>query len=427
MPAKTAGAPTKLTIVSYQVGFGDCFLLTFAYPGDARHVLIDFGSTGLPSDVPRDQLMRIADDIKTRTAGKLHAIVESHRHADHISGFATAQGKGSGDVIASLKPDLVVQPWTEDPNAKPDATQATTTLSGVQRFVALLDAMHDVASAARDEARFLARGAASATASQLSFLGEKNLSNLSAVQNLQAMGKRHAYVNYGSSSGLENVLPGVTAHVLGPPTLVQSSAITQERSTDPSEFWQLQAATGTRFSSGGQDPLPRSARSSGARAPSSTQWFRQRVQSIRSEGLLELVRSLDKQMNNTSVILLFEIGTKLFLFPGDAQIENWSYALSQSSAQKKLAGVNVYKVGHHGSRNATPKSMWALFKNKSTKASPARLATAVSTMAGKFGSVGRATEVPRNTLVAELRKQSDFATTQDLHANTLSRVTEFSL
>ena len=42
-------APTSVEIRSYQVGFGDCYLLSFIYGAkDRRHVLIDFGSTGLP-------------------------------------------------------------------------------------------------------------------------------------------------------------------------------------------------------------------------------------------------------------------------------------------------------------------------------------------------------------------------------------------
>src|SRR3984885_8383923 len=55
------------------------------------------------------------------------------------------------------------------------------------------------------------------------------------------------------------------------------------------------------------------------------------------------------------------------LFPGDAQIENWQFALQQNKYRSLLSSVNLYKVGHHGSRNATPKSLWKLFKNKSEK------------------------------------------------------------
>ena len=50
-------------------------------------------------------------------------MVATHRHKDHISGFETKKGgKGTGDVIRSLRPSLVVQPWTEDPDLDPRAT-----------------------------------------------------------------------------------------------------------------------------------------------------------------------------------------------------------------------------------------------------------------------------------------------------------------
>lgn len=50
--------PTALTIFAYQVGFGDCFLLRFTYPDRPRHVLIDFGTTGLPEDAARNWMLQ---------------------------------------------------------------------------------------------------------------------------------------------------------------------------------------------------------------------------------------------------------------------------------------------------------------------------------------------------------------------------------
>jgi hypothetical protein len=126
-------------------------------------------------------------------------------------------------------------------------------------------------------------------------------------------------------------------------------------------------------------------------------------------------------MNNTSVILLFEVGKKKLLFPGDAQLENWQFALSQDKFTSLLSSVNVYKVGHHGSLNATPKSLWKLFKNKSEKKKAAsRLKSLMSTMEGKHGHTTARTEVPRRTLVNALNRESDLFTTQkvkpaDLH------------
>ena len=71
-----ATAPTSATIRTYHVGFGDCFLISFEYGRKSeRHVLIDFGSTGVPKGVPKSRMMDIAANIKQRTGGKLHAVV----------------------------------------------------------------------------------------------------------------------------------------------------------------------------------------------------------------------------------------------------------------------------------------------------------------------------------------------------------------
>jgi hypothetical protein len=424
-----ASKPKRINLRTYQVGFGDCFLLSFRYgsgddPARDRHVLIDFGSTGQPKDAGDKLMLRVAENIaeacggdKDGRGGKLHAVIATHRHKDHISGFATSNGKGSGDVIARLKPDVVVQPWTEDPGAAPDATRASHfATKNNTAFTAALHSMHAFSQAVLDEVA--RRGAAFGvqTGNQLGFLGEDNLSNLSAVKNLMTMGKKNVYVSFGSDSGLEGVLPGVRTTVLGPPTLDQTDTIRKQRAKDAAEFWHLQAAAGQTFTAAGKSPFAERYQYAGR--PAHTRWFIPRMDKLRGDQLLDLVRILDDQMNNTSVILLFEVGDRKLLFPGDAQIENWSYALEQAekkpALKKRLESVNLYKVGHHGSLNATPKSLWKLFEHKGGEHDHDRLKTVVSTMAGKHGSARSGTEVPRSKLVDALKKQSDFFTTQKL-------------
>jgi hypothetical protein len=147
-----------------------------------------------------------------------------------------------------------------------------------------------------------------------------------------------------------------------------------------------------------------------------------RVRAIQGAQRLSLVRVLDDAMNNTSLILLFEVNGKKLLFPGDAQIENWNYALKDApearANQKLLAGTDFYKVGHHGSLNATPQSLWQLFEKRSKKKSNSRLKSAVSTMAGKHGSRSSNTEVPRRTLVEALEAETEFVSTQSLKKKT---------
>ena len=419
MPLK----PNSATIFAYQVGFGDCFLLRFDYPDKARHVLIDFGTTGLHAEAESDQLFKIAVDIQEKCHGQLDAVVATHRHADHISGFATKKdGKGSGDVIRALKPTVVVQPWTEEPNLAVNAQGPADAHDTGQQFKHALTSMHHVAQQLLNLIDNESQPFSSAITAQLRFIGTDNLANKSAVENLATMGASQCYVFHGSASGLEKILPGVTTHVLGPPTLRQSEKISRMTSTDKDEYWQIQlkrVIADTAVAGNGVPVFPDQVAAPGGKLPMTVRWLANRVKESRGEQLLQIVRSLDKQMNNTSVILLFETATKKLLFPGDAQIENWQLALSKEKYQKLLADVDVYKVGHHGSRNATPRSMWQKFAKKGLAGKKNRMTSVLSTKPDKHGQVESGTEVPRATLLKELASQTTLHSTHALASGKL--------
>src|SRR5215467_13010846 len=145
--------PNKVTIRVYDVGFGDCFLLTFHYARKQRHILIDFGSTAAAKKGNPLEML-IAQNIADITRGKLHAVVATHRHADHISGFTPREGKGPGDIIRKCARDAVIlQPWTEDPKAAPKATaprRPDTTRALAVAQVRSIDAMQDIAAVIRN-------------------------------------------------------------------------------------------------------------------------------------------------------------------------------------------------------------------------------------------------------------------------------------
>jgi len=422
VPAKK---PTAILVHAYPVGFGDCLLLTFDYAAaDRRHVLIDFGTTALPASAPPNTMARIADDIRRRCGGKLHAVIATHRHQDHISGFATAaNGKGSGDVIASCRPDVVLQPWTEDPRAATDAAKPTSDRAArVRGFARGLAGMQAVASMVQGEARAL-RGQATRVVGrnlveELDFVGGTNLANRSAVENLVRMARRGTgvYAYHGSDSGLRALLPGVRTSVLGPPTLEQSDQIRRQREEDPDEFWHLLGLSGSTAAQAPPAAFPRAPRH--ASIPPGARWLRRKLLEVRSQQLLQIVRTLDDEMNNTSLILLFEVGPFRLLFPGDAQIENWDYTLRKARAsavlKARLARADLYKVGHHGSLNATPRTLWSWFAKRSKRPGDDRLWSVISTRKGRHGSATRNTEVPRRTLVEALRAETRYISTEDL-------------
>lgn len=429
-----AKAPTSVEIRGYQVGFGDCFLLSFVYSAtDRRHVLIDFGTTELPprgtprkAAKPSEHMPQVADHIAKVCGGSLTAVVATHRHADHISGFGTDGKTGkSGEKIRALQPKLVLQPWTEDPKAARDATTATRdSARSPKSFVAGLIAMHNIAEAVVQMTDRTPRWMSPALQRELRFLGMDNIRNKSAIDNLIAMGAAKGatavWAHHGSDSGLEDLLPGVKVHVLGPPNLAQSETIRKMRQTDPDQFWHLLAGprslpTAAPLVNGLSDGQ---ARPRGRTVPPEARWFRDKLERLRGEQLLQIVRTLDDQMNNTSLILLFEVFGKKLLFPGDAQIENWSYALEDAPDAARtralLAGVDIYKVGHHGSLNATPKKLlWEGFTHRN-KQGAQRLRTLLSTLPGKHGRAANKTEVPRRPLLVALQVETTLSNTNGL-------------
>jgi hypothetical protein len=430
--------PVEMILRSYNVGFGDCMLLTFRYADFNRHVLIDFGSTRPPKGKKLDaHMLAIAKQIAVDCEGKLHALVVTHRHKDHISGFAYMGGKGPGAIIRDLKPDVIIQPWTEDPKAQPDAkTRTKATQAGASasvQHVASLKDMNHFAGYVRGASKRLRGSHLKSIRDQLEFLGDDNdLTNRDAVTNLMTMKARKLYVNFGVDSGLKSILPGVVTHVLGPPTLEQEPGIAVQRSKDPDQFW-MRLDERAKFwarhgriataSTTGQALFPRHVEK---RHPWDMRWYRYQAQREQADNMLSIVRTLDGVMNNTSVILLFEVGNKSLLFPGDAQYENWMYALSKAAVVKRLAKVDLYKVGHHGSLNATPKDLWKLFSARGGKTKRGRLTSVLSTLAGVHGSEAAHTEVPRHPLVTALENESDLRDTRTA-GDDLSLITRMKL
>ncbi|MBW9122011.1 hypothetical protein JNB63_18075 [Microbacterium trichothecenolyticum] len=409
--------PTRVRVRTYQVGFGDCFLVSVEYDeplpdGRAeRHLLIDYGTSHAPREgMARGRMGDVAALIEKHTGGELDVLVVTHRHRDHLRGFEVDAGAA---IIRRLAPKLVLRSWTEDPRLSAtadgpglDAAEPPNGLSrAAVRYAALLaQAQEHVAKLTQlvgldDEVKAAA---------------EDQLKNAEAVALLDelSLGDRGRYLHAGMESGIEGLVPGMRATVLGPPTVDQDPRVAKQREDDP-EYWLAALGAslrvvGSAADAGADAPAPIS------HGPGPVRWLIDRLADQRSHSAARLVRDLDDALNNTSVILLLEIEGLSMLFPGDAQIENWRLTLErlkdEPQLRDRLAGIDLYKVGHHGSRNATPRSLHALWKDR--KADRPRLAAVMSTRQGVHGTGDGA--VPQPQLVTALREVADLYSTDDL-------------
>ncbi len=450
MPAKQK--PVSIQLYMYNVYFGDCFLLVFQYPGGAeKFVLIDFGSTGKgkhaaaaeadeeDKESTGSRLLRVAEHIEKRCGGQLDVVVATHRHKDHIYGFGL---KKAGAIIAGCHPKAVIQPWTENPEDERDLGKekpAAKTKEFFARERSLLSRMfRDMDGVARTieaETMHLADGSKFTKTverplkERILFAADDNqIKNRAAVENLRAMGPNH-YVSFGYNDvDWEELLPGVDVDILGPPSLEQTDTILAATNKSD-EFWSLrasanyywgvQAATGDLINANIESGIPLfgEAKAYGEWIPPNARWFIRQLRSLRASQLFAIVRYVDGALNNTSVIMTFEAGDQILLFPGDAQIENWRYAMEAAKkdgrVRRLLTKTSLYKVGHHGSRNATPKSLWEDFERRSKDKKSTRLNTVVSTMKGKHGESAD-TEVPLPVMVEAMTAESNFFTTEEI-------------
>lgn len=150
------------------------------------------------------------------------------------------------------------------------------------------------------------------------------------------------------------VLPGMQVHVLGPS---HDEAVIRDMDPRAGEaYLRLADAVGRD----GRRPAPfhpswRAPRGGWPRHSLSEAALREIEElSVLDEGTEGMVAaSLDKSVNGTSLMLVLQIGRATLLLPGDAQWGTWKAALADPEWVELLAKTTFYKVGHHGSHNAT--------------------------------------------------------------------------
>lgn len=305
--------PLDVNVRMYDVGHGDCFLLSFRYQRESRHLLIDFGTRQPSRTDERARLIPIARNIATQCKGKLHGIIATHRHRDHLGGFEQLKKAiAPGNIMASLKPEVLIEPRMSP------QTQKLLQISG---------ALHG-----------------------------------QPIPSLCTLGKL-TRVSVSVPTGLERIIPGFRFHVLGP-HISGAREWSGIRDTVDDETWNLLRIAQTEFSTVNKRAailFPRAQQWPPHLAPPQMRWFINRISKLRDEQVQRLTQAINTVINNTSVILLIEgLGHKM-LFPGDAELDAWMPVLSNAKTRALLDGITLYKASHHGSRNGTPRSLLRKF------------------------------------------------------------------
>ena len=416
--------PSNVRLRAYQVGFGDCLLLTVTYDDvlddgrTERHMLVDFGSREQRRGGPK--MADIAERIVEHCTPRLDVVVATHRHQDHIKGFGDETARTHLD---SLTPGFIVRPWTDVPEDQSN-DPALALDEASQHFISLLEGLHN--GVEHIEQQFdLDDGVISRRAKELAALGIKNGPAIATLEQwADAEDARPAWVKAGDTLELEDHMPGVVVRVLGPPTLAEVDKLTSY-AKESEEYWLALATDGDLGPLIRPEIAPLDEALATVAAPGgagAAGWLVRELSDLQRLQALHIVEGFDDVLNNTSVILLITVGDRTMLLAGDAQAENWSLSLDKALGvngrahdpvlQQQLADVEVYKIGHHGSLNATPRRLYELWEPR-TQPGGRPLLSVLTTLHGVYDK-SKEGAVPKEELLDALRLLGPLHSTEDL-------------
>lgn len=367
----------------YRQGLGDCFLLRFQHPDRSVHVVIDsglvYGAKG-----GKAIMQEVALDIEAETAGRIDALVITHEHYDHVSGFTQAR-----EVWERMEVDEVWMAWTEDPKDNLAKQLRRQRAAKEKAFFEGLQAYRASTPFALDGDRMTHINGL------LGFMGADLLSAKEggkltrAAMQAPLSGAGDRTPRYFKPGELVKDIAGVNTYVLGPPydeAKIKRANPTKEEAYGGSGNRVGYAALGTENDAGrpfpaghginigrkgqGYDRAFRELFEAcliGKEAKEDAPW--RRLPTTDAYELETLAMDLDSATNNTSLVLAFELpDQRVMLFAADAQAGNWvswhdlswtktETGRARTDAKALLQRTVLYKVGHHLSHNGTLKDL----------------------------------------------------------------------
>ncbi|MBR0680156.1 MBL fold metallo-hydrolase [Roseomonas eburnea] len=366
-------AAAQVRIRMYRQGLGDCFLVTLPRSdgkGDAFRIMIDCGVLlGTPG--AKEKMQDVVADIAQVSGGRVDLLLVTHEHWDHVSGFMQAQ-----EAFKDIAFGAVWMGWTESPTdlqAKRLAADRHLALAALR----LADNQLRLAGAAE---------VAEEVTGLLGFfgVGGGGASTTDALDAARALVPPDR-LRYAEPGEAPTLLAGTGArlYVLGPPRdetlLLRSDPSRKKPETYDLAFggFAMEAMMGASGETPPDGPfadrltipmevaraMPEFHRywSDGTGGAGEGEAWR-RIDGDWLNAAADLALRLDHDTNNTSLAVAIELDNgEVLLFAADAQVGNW---LSWEKLEWEVEGRRVsgpdllarsvfYKVGHHGSHNAT--------------------------------------------------------------------------
>ena len=353
---------TDLRIKMYNVGFGDCFLIILP---TNKTILVDAGfhSQGKGTFSGNDLVEQIIEDLREISdPPRIDVVVATHRHQDHIYAF-------NSEHWSEVEVGEVWLPWVEDrSNAK-----AMSLWKRQRRFAQQLAAAIPTFNLNEDDRQsveFLLWNAGVDPDSLSGLTAAGGWSNAAALDCLHNGFARRdkAQPRFLPASNVfpetfeTPALPGVTIHVLGPPR--DPDLLEDLNPEADGETYRALALRVARAQEAAGAPILAGPFAEAWEVPETETGFQ--LESEEVQRMVDLAQGadavfaaekLDGMINSTSLVVIIEIQKARLLFAGDAEWGTWKHILENDEACALLRGATFFKVGHHGSHNATSKTL----------------------------------------------------------------------
>ena len=369
--SKARGSNTnfRIKVRMYRQGLGDCFLLTIPRNDRPFYAVIDCGVILGTQDAGKI-MTEVVEHIIQTTGGHIDLVVATHEHWDHISGFGQAKEIWTDQNRLTI--GEVWLSWAEDRN-----NALAQKLRGERQ--ALKMALHAAVARMRLAGDSIE---AEEVSNLLSFFGAAG-TTADALEVVKGLSKN---LRYCTPQDDPVQIPGtdVKVYVLGPPPNEKLIKKYNPSKREPETYGMdaihnyLTALEPTLSDTDHETPFDEEFQIP-MHVASQLPFFQQhyfaedieskemdqgwrRIDSSWLDSSSSLALQLDSATNNTCLVLAFELGDgDVLLFAADAQVGNW---LSWQDLKWKANGKDAtgpellrrtifYKVGHHGSHNAT--------------------------------------------------------------------------
>lgn len=363
---------TTVRVRMYNVGFGDAFRITVESGSDRWTMLVDCGvhAAGESRDLDESVAQIIADLPRASAGGPAHldVIIATHQHRDHIAGFADPAWK---DVT-------VGEVWL--PFVAKCSDPDTIKLSGGQSLSATADRLLHLID---PTAQYLDSEPPNIAYALADNSSSKGVNTLAMDRLLGRDGSGFASVPrlrfLPGSDPAENTIPvgrlEITAHILGPS---RDEAMLKKMKPPKNAGWLTLDDTDDLDDGWASDTRPlfdpvylvsdalfdeAELRKLSDDEQKVLRPLRQARDTLKLNSLTDVDRDLlaaaailERAVNNTSLFFVLDVGGLSLLFPGDAQYGAWEHVRANPTAKALIDNADFYKVGHHGSHNATPGS-----------------------------------------------------------------------